>query len=59
MKKRVNISLDEDIAEQIKVLAKNSHRNVSQWITDAVCNAMEDSKTKGKKGKNNGQNSDN
>jgi metal-responsive CopG/Arc/MetJ family transcriptional regulator len=50
MKKRVNISLDEDIAEQTKVLTKNSHRNVSQWITDAVCNSMEESKTKGKKG---------
>lgn len=59
MKKRVNISLDEDIAEQIKVLAKDSHRNVSQWITDAVCDAMEESKTKGKKGKKNGQNSNN
>lgn len=59
MKKRVNISLDEDIAEQIKVLAKDSHRNVSQWITDAVCDAMEESKTKGKKGKKNGQNRNN
>lgn len=59
MKKRVNISLDEDIAEQIKILAKNSHRNVSQWITDAVCDAMEESKMKGKKGKKNGQNGNN
>lgn len=49
MKRRVNISLDEDIAEQIKVLAKESHRNVSQWITDAVCDAMKESKTKGKR----------
>jgi len=55
----VNISLDEDIAEQIKVLAKNSHRNVSQWITDAVCDAMGESKTKGKKVVKNGQNSNN
>lgn len=59
MKKRVNISLDEDIAEQIKILAKDSHRNVSQWITDAVCDAMNESKMKGKKGKKNGQNSNN
>ena len=54
MKKRVNISLDEDIAEQIKVLAKDSHRNVSQWITDAVCDAMKESEMKGKKGNKNG-----
>lgn len=59
MKKRVNISLDEDIAEHIKVLAKDSHRNVSQWITDAVCDAMKESKMKGKKGNKNGQSSDN
>lgn len=59
MKKRVNISLDEDIAEQIKVLAKDSHRNVSQWITDAVCDAMDKSETKGKKEKKNGQNRNN
>ena len=57
MKRRVNISLDEEIAEQIKILAKDSHRNVSQWITDAVCDAMEKTNTKGKKGKKNGQNS--
>lgn len=59
MKKRVNISLDEDIAEQIKKLAKDSHRTVSQWITDAVCDAMEESKMKGKMGKKNGQNGNN
>lgn len=59
MKKRVNISLDEDIAEQIKVLAKDSHRNVSQWITDAVCDAMDKSETKAKKEKKNGQNRNN
>ncbi len=52
MKKRVNISLDEDIAEQIKILAKDSHRNVSQWITDAVCDAIEKRNTKGNKRKN-------
>ena len=59
MKKRVNISLDEEIADQIKILAKDSHRNVSQWITDAVCNAMEKSNTKSVKGKKNGQNRNN
>lgn len=59
MKKRVNISLDEEIAEQIKILAKESHRNVSQWITDAVCEAMRNSDMKVKKEQWNGQNSDN
>lgn len=59
MKKRVNISLDEEIADQIKVLAKDSHRNVSQWITDVVCDAMENSNKKSVKGKKNGQNRNN
>lgn len=59
MKKRVNISLDEEIADQIKILAKDSHRNVSQWITDAVCDAMENSNMKSAKGKKSGQNSNN
>lgn len=36
MKKRVNISLDEDTADAIKELAEQSNRNVSQWITDKV-----------------------
>lgn len=36
MKKRINISLDEDTVNAIKELAKQSHRNVSQWITDKV-----------------------
>lgn len=38
MKKRVNISLDEDTVVEIKKLAKLSHMNVSQWITQAVWN---------------------
>ncbi len=59
MKKRVNISLDEEIADQIKMLAKDSHRNVSQWITDAVCDAMKNSNKKKLKEKKNGQNCDN
>lgn len=45
MKKRVNISLDEETAERIKELAKESHRNVSQWITDAVWNEKKQEKT--------------
>ena len=36
MKKRINISLDEEIAEQLKIVAEKSKRNVSQWITDKV-----------------------
>lgn len=36
MKQRVNISLDEETIKKIKELAEQSHKNVSQWITDAV-----------------------
>lgn len=36
MKRRINISLDEDTANAIKELAERSSRNVSQWITDKV-----------------------
>ena len=36
MKKKVTISLDEDIITRLKQLAEDSHRNVSQWITDKV-----------------------
>lgn len=39
MKKRINISLDEDIAEKLRLLADDSKRNVSQWITDRVIEA--------------------
>lgn len=38
MKKRVNISLDEDTIERLKVLATESHMNVSQWISQVVWN---------------------
>lgn len=36
MKRRINISLEEDTASAIKELAEQSHKNVSQWITDKV-----------------------
>lgn len=36
MKRRLNISLDEETAEKLKELAKDSHKNMSQWITDKV-----------------------
>ncbi|MBO4524936.1 MAG: ribbon-helix-helix protein, CopG family [Ruminococcus sp.] len=39
MKHRINISLDIEIAEKLKRLAEESHRNVSQWITDKVIEA--------------------
>lgn len=50
MKKRVNISLDEETAERIKKLARDSHKNVSQWITDVVWSVTKEEKT-GKAGK--------
>lgn len=46
MKKRVNISLDIETIEKLKELAKNSHRTVSQWITDKIwedCRAIPES----------------
>lgn len=36
MKKRINISLDEETAEMIKIIADISHKSVSQWISDSV-----------------------
>ena len=44
MKKRINISLDEEIAEKLKQLAEEEHKPVSQWITDAVVKAMKEEK---------------
>lgn len=36
MKRRINISLDEDIAEALKELSQSSHKTMSQWITDKI-----------------------
>ena len=36
MKKKLNISLDEDVKKTLKELAKEDNKTVSQWITDAV-----------------------
>jgi len=36
MKKKVTISLDEDIITRLKQLAEESHRNMSQWVTEKV-----------------------
>lgn len=36
MKKKLNISLDEDVKKALKELAKEDNKTVSQWITDVV-----------------------
>ncbi len=36
MKVKVNLSLDQDTAETLKALAQDSHKTVSQWVTDKV-----------------------
>ena len=46
MKKRVNISLDEDTIKKLKELAESSHRNVSQWITDKVWETVKEEECK-------------
>lgn len=42
MKKKVNISLDEEVAKALKELAEENHKPVSQWITDAVLQAVKE-----------------
>ena len=46
MKKRINISLDEETVLKLEELAEKSHRNVSQWVTDKVWEADEKDKEK-------------
>lgn len=48
MKKKVTISLDEDIIRRLKQLAEDSHRNVSQWITDKVIESGKEAETQEK-----------
>ena len=36
MKTKVNLSLEPDTADALKLLAQKSHRTVSQWVTDKV-----------------------
>lgn len=48
MKKKVTISLDEDIIRRLKQLAEDSHRNVSQWITDKVIESDKEAETQEK-----------
>ena len=50
MKKKVNLSLDEEVVVILKQLAEESYKPVSQWVTDAVLQAA---KEKEKEGKNN------
>ena len=38
MRVKVNLSLDADTAEILKSLARESHKTVSQWVTDKVWN---------------------
>ncbi|MCR5293509.1 MAG: hypothetical protein K6E28_11615 [Eubacterium sp.] len=46
MRVKVNVSLEEDTAKEIKKLASNEHKTVSQWVTDKV---WEEHKEKEKK----------
>ena len=46
MKKKVNVSLDEETVEKLKNLAEASHKNVSQWITDKVWESAENEEIK-------------
>ena len=41
MQIRRHISLDEDTDRKLQQLAAREHKNVSQWITDAVWEKME------------------
>jgi len=54
MRKRMNISLDQETAEQLKKLAEESHMNMSQWITQAVWGNSDKDKQKKRKVKQNG-----
>ena len=36
MKKKVNLSLDEDTVMKLKELADKAHKPVSQWVSDKV-----------------------
>lgn len=51
MKRRLNISLDEETAEKLKELAKDSHKNMSQWITDKVWETADGQEKKENKSK--------
>ena len=44
MKRKLNLSLDEEIVVDLKELAKNDHKTVSQWVTDAVMQKLKEQK---------------
>lgn len=48
MKKKVNLSLDEVVADNLKKIAEEEYKTVSQWVTDAVVQAMKDKEMKNK-----------
>lgn len=48
MKKKICISLDEEVVEKMKKLAEDSHRNVSQWITDKVLETLKETEKENK-----------
>lgn len=54
MRKRMNISLDPETAEQLKKLAEQSHMNMSQWITQAVWERSDKDKHRKRKVNQNG-----
>lgn len=45
MRVRRNISVDQETADKLVELAEQSHRNVSQWITDQVWHEAKGTKT--------------
>ncbi|MBQ7776087.1 MAG: hypothetical protein IJ379_09215 [Lachnospiraceae bacterium] len=48
MKRKLNLSLDEEIVVKLKKLAEDEHKTVSQWVTDAVMQKIkEQSQQKG------------
>lgn len=51
MRVRKNISVDQETADKLVELARDSHRNVSQWITDQVWNVERKSKLPKRSGK--------
>lgn len=53
MKRKVNLSLDEEIAMHLKKLAERDHKTVSQWVTDTVLCEVRENKCTTRR-KNNG-----
>ena len=49
MKKKVNLSLDEEIVVELKKLAEYEHKTVSQWVTDAVLQSAKEKEKEVKK----------